>query len=133
MDINVLSEEFRNLHKQLQSLETQQNQLKHEIKAVDHHKQGVLKEIKNLKILIDYCTLTGEDSIQAKLSHTIQEMEHYVTEQMQKLQLDMPYFHITTSIQYGTILSSPNTIITNNTSSVTASGLASTIVTNSVV
>ena len=62
------------INSRLSALEEEYNQTNSRLKELSNHKTETIRELKDARKLLDFCIETNSDPIQARLSHTTEQM-----------------------------------------------------------
>lgn len=63
------------INTRLSALEEDYNQTSARLKDLSNHKAELIKELKEARKLLDFCLETNSDPVQARLSHTTEQMK----------------------------------------------------------
>lgn len=70
---------------------------------VSQSRAQIAQELDALKILIEYCVISGENPTQAKLSHTVSQMNHLIQEHHRHVRSDSDFYYTGTTPYPATI------------------------------
>lgn len=108
--LSQLSRTYRNLCKQVQQADARIHKAKAHVHELGRDRQLIIQELEQLRTLMDYCVITGENPTQAKLSHTLDQMNHVIQEHRRQMRLESDYIYssgginLNTSTLHSTIL-----------------------------
>lgn len=113
--IHQLHKKYRKLYAQTQRIDQKLRKLRETGMHMQEAKKSCVTEMSNLKTLIDYCMITGEEPTQAQLSHTLIEIQSHVQIHAHGMNLQNTFYHDAQGA---------STISTLTTSSLTHTGIA---------
>jgi len=111
--LTQMAHTYRKLCKQVQHTEARLQKVKQQANQLNQHRNQIIQEMEHLRTLMDHCVVTGESPVQAKLSHSHQEMAVKVQEHRRQLRMDEYYFtnpSATISLNHSGLLSSLNNV-----------------------
>jgi regulator of replication initiation timing len=91
--ISQLARNYRKLCKQVRQADDRIQKAKshvHELVKARHH---ITQELEQLKTVLDYCVISGDNPTQAQLSHTLEQMNHAIHEHRRHVRAESDYIY----------------------------------------
>ena len=83
---------YRNMCKQVQHQDAHIREAKAKLHALSKARNQTIQELEYLRTLMEYCVITGEEPTQAKLSHTVEQMNNTISEHRRHMRMDDFYY-----------------------------------------
>lgn len=130
--LTQMARTYRNMCKQVQRTDAHIRKAKARVHELSHARNQTVQELDHLRTLMEYCVVTGEEPTQAKLSHTVEQMNITINEHRRHMRMDEFYYTTSSStITVGT--TGLIQLNTGNTTSAMGSNVATgTSVTSSI-
>jgi DNA-binding protein YbaB len=90
--INQLAAKYRKMNAQVKRADTQIQNAKKHVHQLGQARNQLLQELDQLRVLMDYCVITGETPVQAQLSHTHEQMQAKINDHRRQLRAEDFYF-----------------------------------------
>jgi hypothetical protein len=91
--ISQLARTYRNMCKQVQLADERIKKAKAHVAELSKERFAIMQELEHMRLLMDYCVITGENPTQAKLSHTLDQMSHVVSEHRRHMRVENDFYY----------------------------------------
>jgi hypothetical protein len=90
--LTQMARTYRSMCKQVKRTDAQIRKVKAQLNELGKQRNKVIQDLEQLKTLIEYCVITGEDPTKAKLSHTVEQMHITINEHRRHTRMEDFYY-----------------------------------------
>ena len=90
--INQLARQYRKTNDQLSRMDKKLHAAKKHMRDLGEARRRISQDLEQIKLLLDYCVITGEPPLQARLSHTHEQMHASIQDHRTRTGTDV-YYH----------------------------------------
>lgn len=90
--LKQIARTYRNLCKQVQQSDAHIRKARAHVHDLTHKRNQTIQELAQLRTIMEYCVITGQEPTQAKLSHTQEQMQDVIKEHRRHMGMDDFYY-----------------------------------------
>jgi hypothetical protein len=92
--LTQMARTYRSMCKQVKSTDSQIRKVRAQLNELGKCRNRIIQDMEQLRTLMDYCVITGEEPTQAKLTHTVEQMNTTISEHSRHMRPDEFYYTV---------------------------------------
>ncbi len=90
--INQLAARYRKMSAHVKRADAKIQKAKTHMQQLNQDRNQLVQELEQMRVILDYCVVTGESPVQAQLSHTLEQMQTKIQDHRRRLRMDVLYY-----------------------------------------